>query len=267
MIVKGNLRKMSARVDEYNNVHYQLNLIGNDISLNELVGKQLQVKYLCVINCEACGAVTKKSYAQGFCFSCMQTAPEADDCVLRPLLCKAHLGIARDLEWANERCLKPHYVYLANTGEVKVGVTRESQIPTRWVDQGATSAIKLCKTPNRHIAGLIESFLSTEFSDKTNWKKMITNDVNQRIDLYLLRDKALNLLPEELSNYRYNEATIQNFNYPVNYFPSNPKTINLETEPVLSGLLTGIKGQYLLFDGNRVINVRRHTGFLVEVSY
>lgn len=267
MIVQGNLIKMSAFVDEHDEVNYHLHLGGDDISMNGLVGQSLEVRFLGVVNCIQCGMVTKKSYAQGFCFSCMQTAPEADECVLRPLLCKAHLGIARDLEWAKNHCLRPHYVYLANTGEVKVGVTRETQIPTRWVDQGATSAIKVCKTPNRHIAGLIESFLSTTFSDKTLWKKMVTNAVNQNIDLDHLRNKALEMLPDELYGYNCSDAVIQNLKYPVHSYPTHPLTINFDTENNIQGVLLGIKGQYLLFDNNRIMNVRRHTGYLAELRY
>lgn len=267
MNIKGNLRKLSGLVNGRNIVEYHLQLGGNDIYLNDLVGEDIEMQYSGIINCLSCGVVTKKSYAQGFCFSCMQSVPEADECVLRPLLCKAHLGVARDLEWAKGHCLQPHYVYLANTGEVKVGVTRESQIPTRWIDQGASEAIKVCKTPNRHIAGLIEAFLSGRFSDKTLWKKMVTDDINRSVDLNALKTKALAMLPDELSAYRCDENNIQMLEYPVSKYPVHPKTMNLDSLSKVKGILTGIKGQYLFFEDERIINVRKHTGYLVEMIF
>lgn len=266
MMYKGNLRKMSGILNQNNEVEYYLQLEDNKVSLNELIGKEIEIKYTGIINCVSCGKITSKSFAQGFCFSCMQSAPEADDCVLRPLQCKAHLGIARDMDWAKGHCLQPHYVYLANTGEVKVGVTRESQIPTRWIDQGASAAIRICKTPNRHIAGLIEAFLSKDFSDKTQWKKMVMDEVNREVNLIDLQQVAISLLPEELAGYQFSDDGIHYLKYPVNRFPQNPKTINLEHQNLISGILTGIKGQYLFFDDDRVINIRQHTGYLVELK-
>lgn len=267
MVLKGNLRKMSGTLNCKNEVEYHLHFEGEDIYLNDLVGQEIEIKYTGVINCISCGAITKKSYAQGYCFSCMQTAPEADECVLRPVLCKAHLGLARDMNWAKQHCLQPHYVYLANTGEVKVGVTRESQIPTRWIDQGASAAIKVCKTPNRHIAGLIEVFLMREFSDKTMWKKMVSDEINLKVDLCNLKIKALGLLPDELASYSHGEDTIQVFNYPVEKYPAHPQTVNLDSTKEVKGLLNGIKGQYLLFNDEKVVNIRRHTGYLIELTF
>jgi hypothetical protein len=266
MVVQGNLKKMSAVLLVDHRVKYHLDMGGHDIAMNRLVGQPVAIKYRGVIHCASCGKVTKKSYAQGFCYNCMQTVPEAEDCVLRPVLCKAHLGIARDLEWAQGHCLQPHFVYLANTGEVKVGVTRASQIPTRWIDQGASEAIRLFKTPNRHIAGLIEAFLTREFPDKTQWKKMVTNDVNRAVDLLALRKKVEAMIPDELAGYLVDNLEIQKIEYPVTTYPTQPKAINLDHEPEVRGFCMGIKGQYLLFDDNRVLNVRTHTGYFVELE-
>ncbi len=257
---------MSGILNQALEVEYYLQLEDINVSLNEFIGREIEIKYTGIINCVSCGKITSKSYAQGFCFSCMQSAPEADDCVLRPLLCRAHLGISRDPEWAKSHCLQPHYVYLANTGDVKVGVTRESQIPTRWIDQGATSAIKLCKTPNRHIAGLIESFLSGGFSDKTQWKKMVSGKVDLSIDLLEQREKAVLLLPGELARYNCNENKIYEFQYPVIEYPQSPKTVSFDSENIVKGKLNGIKGQYLLIDNNIAINIRKHTGYLIELT-
>jgi hypothetical protein len=177
------------------------------------------------------------------------------------------MGIARDMEWAQSHCLQPHYVYLANTGEVKVGVTRESQIPTRWIDQGASFAVKVCKTPNRHIAGLIEVLLSKTFSDKTLWKKMVAGDINTEIDLLALRGEAWALLPTELNQYRCMEDALYAFNYPVLRYPLHPKAVNLDEVKKIEGVLSGIKGQYLMFDEDRIINIRKYTGYLVDFTY
>ncbi|GAO28275.1 hypothetical protein JCM15548_1349 [Geofilum rubicundum JCM 15548] len=130
MQAKGNLIKMKSSVDNDRQVVYRLSLGQAEINMNDCLGKRVKFSFTGTIHCISCGKVTRKSFAQGFCFNCMQTAPEAEDCVLRPALCKAHLGIARDMAYAQAHCLKPHFVYLANTGEVKVGVTRQSQIPT-----------------------------------------------------------------------------------------------------------------------------------------
>lgn len=264
MTYTGNLQKMNTRVNSSGTVEYQLELGGTLINMNDILGREVELIYKDVINCVACGVVTRKSFAQGFCFSCMQTAPEASECVLRPVLCKAHMGIARDMEWARSHCLQPHYVYLANTGEVKVGVTRESQIPTRWIDQGASQAIKVCKTPNRHIAGLIEVLLSKTFPDKTLWKKMVSGDINPDVDLMALREEAWKLLPLELDQYRSPGEEVSHFRYPVKQYPIHPKTVNLEENKRIKGILTGIKGQYLLFENDQIINIRKYTGYLVD---
>lgn len=267
MQAEGKLLKMKSVVGDDRKVFYQLDLGPTAIDMNGLLGRQLKLSFTGTIHCVSCGKVTRKSYAQGFCFNCMQTAPEAEACVLRPALCKAHLGVARDMRYAQAHCLKPHFVYLANTGEVKVGVTRQSQIPTRWVDQGASEGVKLCETPNRHIAGLVEQHLSAHFSDKTVWKKMVMNQINQESDLADFRQKALGLLTPGMLRFKCTDDQVYTFAYPVSEYPENPQTISLDKFPVIEGLLLGIKGQYLLLDGNRVLNVRRHSGYQVNLSY
>ncbi|MDD4109220.1 MAG: DUF2797 domain-containing protein, partial [Prolixibacteraceae bacterium] len=164
-------------------VNYFLPVGNNEIAMNELIGKKIKMHFTGQINCISCGKVTKKSFNQGFCYSCLQTAPEASETIVNPELSKAHFGIARDIRWAEEHDLIDHFVYLAVSSELKVGVTRHHQIPYRWIDQGANYAIKIAKTPNRHIAGIIEIFLKRHFTDRTNWQAMLKNDVNTPIDL------------------------------------------------------------------------------------
>jgi hypothetical protein len=267
MTSSGNLLKMRSAHTGENKVGYYLDLGEERIFMNSLVGKQIELTFTGVINCISCGKVTKKSFAQGFCFICMQTAPEAEECVLRPALCKAHMGVARDMEYAKQHCLKPHFVYLANAGDVKVGITRESQIPTRWIDQGASSAIKICMTPNRHIAGLIEMHLGKSFTDKTSWKRMVTNNVDATLNLHNFREKALSLLTPEMLQFMCDDEVVYNFEFPVVEYPVFPAAINLDSSQQIKGVLKGIKGQYLLFDNDRVMNVRKHSGYFVRVDY
>ncbi|MBT5424779.1 MAG: DUF2797 domain-containing protein, partial [Bacteroidetes bacterium] len=153
MEISGNLIKLESQPDEI--VQYFAKLGGEKVLLNELIGKTVSLKYLHEINCIACGAKTKSSFFQGYCFPCFSTLPETDTCIMQPETCRAHEGISRDMSWSESHCLTSHIVYLALTSTTKIGVTRESQIPTRWIDQGAWKAIKLARTPNRHTAGLI----------------------------------------------------------------------------------------------------------------
>lgn len=249
-----------------NPVKYFLPLGETELPMNELMGKPLSLRFTGQINCIACGKKTKTSFGQGFCYNCLQTSPEASETIMRPELSKAHLGIARDMDWAREHDLIYHYVYLAVSGELKVGVTRHHQVPTRWIDQGASEAIILAKTPNRHIAGVIEVFLKNFFSDKTNWQSMLKN---KSVQEYFLQDEKLNafqLLPAELQQYFHADNHIWQFNYPALFFPEKVSSVTFDKEPVISGILNGIKGQYLIFSDGKVLNIRKHSGYFLEVS-
>ncbi len=265
MAKQGNLRKMKSNIED-GEIRYQLVLDGEAVSMNDLIGKNVTLTYQNQINCIACGKKTSKSFAQGFCYNCFQTAPEAEDCVLHPEKCRAHLGEARDISFAQEHCLIPHYVYLAVSSGIKVGITRNTQIPTRWIDQGASKAIILAVVPNRHIAGVMEVFLKDYFSDKTNWRSMLKNEIATDIDILEQKQKAVNLLPGELRKYVIEDAKVWELEYPVNTFPKKPQSISFDKQTELSGHLEGIKGQYLLFDQDRVINLRKHNGYLVSIT-
>ena len=195
MQLEGNIRKMKTELAEP--IKYRLRIGEEKINMNELIGQEISMNFTGQINCISCGKQTKTSFGQGFCYNCLQTAPEASESVLRPELSKAHFGMARDMEWAEKHDLINHFVYLAVSNEVKVGVTREHQIPTRWIDQGASYAIKLAKTPNRHIAGIIEVFLKNHFTDKTNWRSMLKNEIVNHINLLAEKEKTIDLLPGE----------------------------------------------------------------------
>jgi hypothetical protein len=181
-------------------------------------------------------------------------------------LSKTQFGIARDLEWGKKHDLIDHYVYLAVSNQVKVGVTRGHQIPTRWIDQGASFAIKLACTPNRHIAGVMEVFLKKHFSDKTNWRAMLKNEVATNVELLSEKQRVVELLPSELRKYIDADDTISTIEYPVKDFPTKITSVGFDKLPEISGKLAGIKGQYLIFDDNRVLNIRKHNGYFLRVE-
>ena len=264
MLASGTILKMRS---EFNDpVRYFLPVGETELPLNTIIGKNIQLAFTGQINCISCGKRTKTSFGQGFCYNCLQTAPEASETVMRPELSKAHLGIARDMEWAKEHDLIDHFVYLAVSGELKVGVTRHHQVPTRWIDQGADEAIILARTPNRHISGVIEVFLKSFFSDKTNWRSMLQNKSNLEVDLLQEKEKALHLLPAELQQYLYSDNKIWQINYPVVSFPEKVNSVSFDKDTVISGILSGIKGQYLIFSDGRVLNIRKHNGYFLNIS-
>lgn len=264
MTHSGNLIKMQSQPGDV--VQYTLPLGDELINMNELVGKEISLEYKNQINCIKCGRVTKTSFAQGYCYPCFISAPETEECVLKPELCRAHEGIARDMSFAEEHCLIDHYVYLALSSGVKVGVTRYHQVPYRWIDQGAWKAIKLAITPNRYIAGTIEVALKAHFTDKTNWRHMLTNKLATDIDLVQYKDRAIELLHTDFQHYATDVDEIFEINYPVIKYPEKVKSISFEKVPKIEDVLTGIKGQYLIFDSGAVLNIRKHNGYLVELK-
>ncbi|MCB2180643.1 MAG: DUF2797 domain-containing protein [Desulfobulbaceae bacterium] len=254
---------MSTSVSE--EVRYELILGEDRLLVNDLIGQRISIRFEGVIHCKKCGRETKKSFQQGFCYPCFKNAPQASECIIKPELCRGHMGEGRDVEWESANHVQPHIVYLAVASSVKVGVTRAEQIPGRWIDQGASYAIKLAQTPNRYLAGLIEVELKQHFTDKTSWVRMLKNEVLQA-DLQQEKTKALSLLPEEMRQYQSADDEITTIRYPVLEYPVKVKSIGLDKVNAFSGKLLGIKGQYLLFDSGRVFNVRKHSGYLVELQ-
>lgn len=264
MQIEGNIIKM--RTEQGYPVNYYLPVGNSELYLNDLIGKQIRLEFTGRINCISCGKQTKSSFGQGFCYNCLQTSPEASESVLRPELSKAHLGIARDLEWAKEHDLIDHFVYLASSSDLKVGVTRHHQVPTRWIDQGANAAIVIAKTPNRHIAGIIEVWLKQHLGDKTNWREMLQNKVAD-IDLQSEKIKALALLPSELSKYALHQSEITTIDYPVIKYPEKVQSISFDNIPIVESELQGIKGQYMLFENGTVLNIRKHNGYYLKINF
>lgn len=262
MTFEGQIRKMI--VENGNPIRYYLNLKDDYIDLNQQLGKKLTLVHD-HYECLGCG-LNKEIYRMGYCQNCFFTLPQANESIIRPELSKAHLGIqVRDLEWEKKFELQPHIVYLAVSPDLKVGVTRATQIPTRWIDQGANAAIILARTENRYEAGMIEVALKNVTSDKTNYQRMLKTE-KAEVDLVHQKDLFKVYLPEEESKFYLDDNTIYEFHYPVMQYPTKVKSLNLKKEGRFEGTLSGIKGQYLLFDDGTVWNVRGHEGFYVKIE-
>lgn len=262
MKISGQVRKMAARLEE--TAQYRLPLGDHLVPMNERIGKQVSLEFLGQILCLGCGRPTKKSFSQGYCFSCFTSSPETAECILRPELCQAHLGLGRNPQWEKDHHFQEHVVYLALSSELKVGVTRSTQIPTRWIDQGATEVIRLAVVPYRQLAGQIEVAMKEHFTDKTNWQRMLKNEVPAGIDLVEEKYRSEDHLSFELRKYFSADDSVTRINYPVLEYPSKVKSIDLDKQSRISGKLVGIKGQYLIFEGGAVINIRKYGGYVVE---
>jgi hypothetical protein len=249
-----------------NPVRYYLLSGAEKIYMNDLLDKHIEISYSGEIYCIKCGRKTSKSFSQGYCYPCFMSAPETEECVLRPELCQAHLGIARDMDYAREHCLHDHIVYLAASSDIKVGITRIAQVPFRWIDQGASSAIKIALTPNRYTAGLLEVSIKKHLPDKTNWRLMLTNKIIDNPDYETAKAFVNSILPEEFKKYLLQNEPINYIDYPVISYPDKISSIDLEKEKIFNGLLKGIKGQYLIFENGKVINIRKYAGYKVTLK-
>lgn len=262
MIFEGQILKMTSQIG--NPIQYYLNLSEDLICMNQLIGKKIKTKHI-GYQCVECN-LDKPIYRMGFCKDCFFKSPYASETIIRPELSRAHLGEEeRDLEVEKEIQLVPHIVYLAYTGDVKVGVTREHQIPTRWIDQGATFALPIARTENRYEAGMIEVALKEHIADKTNYKKMLADEYEDRLDLADFREKIKNYFPKDFEKFYRTEEDIWKLDYPYTA-PEKINAFTLDKHPEFEGVLKGIKGQYLAFENGNVMNVRSHEGYVVELS-
>ena len=262
MHYRGVLRKMETEFASP--IQYYLVFENDFININQLLNKTLNIsfeKYQC-LNCQA----NEPIFRQGFCKRCFFDLPQAADWIIRPELSTAHLDQEdRDLEYEKRVQLQPHIVYLANSSNVKVGVTRKSQVPTRWIDQGAHEAIEIVETPNRYLAGVTEVALKNYVADKTNWRKMLKNDSSDE-NLVDWREQLKDHIPEQAQNYFIQSNTETKLYIPVLKYPEKPKSLNLIKTPTFKGKLVGIKGQYLIFEDNTVFNIRNSEGYKVIIN-
>ena len=214
--VTGNIRKLRAR-DEHG-VRYELPVGDALVDMNARIGDAISLRFDGIINCTKCGRQTKKSFGQGFCYPCFRSAPEASECILRPELCRAHEGEARDMEWARRHCLREHVVYLAKSSAVKVGITRDAQVPTRWLDQGASEAIVFARVPNRYTAGMLEVSMKAHLTDRTNWRRMLRNEIADD-DLGARKAELADKIDPAFRDYLSDEDQVWRFEYPVLTYP------------------------------------------------
>lgn len=263
MTYEGVLSKMQTEFGQP--IQYYLVFENSFLNINQILDKQIEINFL-GYQCLNCSK-KKKIFRQGFCYDCFYSSPAVGDWIMKPELSTAHLGIQdRDLVYEEKVQLQPHIVYLALSSEVKVGVTRKTQVPTRWIDQGATQAISIVEVPNRYLAGITEVALKNHYADKTNWRKMLQNDVVP-IDLISERLKVENLIPTEVRDYFYSQKIdLYEMHFPVLEYPKNIKSLSLDKTPFFQGKLKGIKGQYLIFEDNTVFNVRSFEGYEVKIE-
>ncbi|NAW52273.1 DUF2797 domain-containing protein [Elizabethkingia argentiflava] len=261
MKFSGQILKMIS--DHTKPIRYYLNLSEDLICMNQLFNQELSFQHI-GYQCVSCGN-DEPVYRMGFCKKCFFKSPYASDTILRPELSTAHLGIEeRDLAVEKEIQLVPHIVYLAYTGEVKVGVTRESQIPTRWIDQGATLALPIARTRNRYEAGVIEVEIKKHITDKTQWKKMLQTQ-EKDIDIISIRDSIKSYLPKDYEQFYSSDEEVWKMEFPYEV-PMNIEAFSLNKKSEFTGILKGIKGQYLCFEGGQVINIRGHEGYVINLS-
>ena len=263
MIYQGVLTKMQTEFS--NPIQYYLVFENSFLSLNQLLDKSLEINFE-GYQCLNCGK-KKKIFRQGFCYDCFMGSAAAGDWIMKPELSTAHLDIEdRDLAYEKKVQLQPHIVYLALSSEVKVGVTRKTQVPTRWIDQGAIQAIPIVEVPNRYLAGITEVALKEHYADKTNWQKMLKNEI-PKVDLLEEKLSLKDYIPNEVQEfYDTNNSNIYQLQYPVLEYPKKVNSLNLDKSPNFSGKLTGIKGQYLIFEDGTVFNVRTFEGYVVKIS-
>ncbi|WP_149304041.1 DUF2797 domain-containing protein [Pareuzebyella sediminis] len=262
MLYEGVLRKMKTEIG--NPIQYYMVFENDFLNVNQALNKNLKINFI-KFQCLNCG-LDRPIYRQGFCKTCFFEIPSAGDWIMRPELSKAHLGEEdRDLDYEKKVQLQPHIVYLANSSSIKVGVTRKVQVPTRWIDQGAHEAIEIVEVPNRYLAGITEVALKDHISDKTNWRKMLTNDVKDE-DLVAWRNRLEEYIPSEAKQYFIRNRTETHLDFPVLEYPVKVKSLNLDKQPAYEGILKGIKGQYFIFGDGTVFNVRGNEGYYVSLE-
>ncbi|MFT5102632.1 MAG: hypothetical protein ACI86C_000274 [Candidatus Latescibacterota bacterium] len=262
MQYEGVLTKMQTEIGSP--IQYYLIFENDFLNVNQLLDKKVSITFI-GYQCLNCSS-SKKIYRQGFCYDCFYEIPQAADWIMRPELSTAHLDKEdRDLAYEKKVQMQPHIVYLANSSNVKVGVTRKTQVPTRWIDQGAHEAIEIVEVPNRYLAGITEVALKNHVGDKTNWRTMLKNEIQDE-DLKEWRQKLKQYIPEEAQEYFIENNTETHLQFPVLKYPLKVKSLNLTKTPNFEGILKGIKGQYLIFEDDTVFNVRGSEGFLVNLK-
>ena len=271
----GTVSKMHTELGESGQpVSYTLPLGDGSIAMNEAIGRKVRLEYTGNIFCSHCDRKTRKSFSQGFCWPCFQKLACCDSCIMSPEKCHYHNGTCREPEWGETFCMTGHVVYLANSSGLKVGITRASQVPTRWIDQGAVQALPILRVATRQLSGFVEDLLRQDVNDRTNWRAMLKGQTAE-IDLEQERERLLDkyadgidaLLQEHgLQAVQFiDDVAPLDIHYPVTEYPAKVTSFNLDKTPVAEGVLMGIKGQYLIFDTG-VINIRKYTSYELNIE-
>ena len=272
VLAQGLMRKMHSRLQAP--VDYRLPLADTMTPMNDLLGKTVRLRYTGQIQCVHCGRNTNKSFNSGYCYPCFQSLAQCDSCIIHPEKCHYDQGTCREPAWGEEFCMQDHIIYLANSSGIKVGITRATQVPTRWVDQGAVQALPIVRVRTRLQSGALEVMFKQHVADKTNWRDML-REGDQVVDLAEEKARLLELcnddLQEMIQRFGFHAISVLhgvdavNIRYPVQGYPDKIASYNFDKDPLVEGTLLGIKGQYLMFDGG-VINIRRYAGYHVELS-
>ena len=271
LLARGRLAKMP--VTHQSPVQYTLRVGDLELDANSLIGKRLKVVFESEIRCSNCQRLTKKSFNQGFCYPCFQKLASCDKCIMSPELCHYAAGTCREPSWGEANCMQPHIVYLANSTGLKVGITRHTQVPTRWMDQGAIQALPIARVSSRRLSGLIENKLREWVNDRTNWRKMLKHEVEE-MDLPAERDALFEHVDSYLTQLRLNQpketiewlsdAQLYSFDYPSIAWPEKAKTYNLDKTPEIHDRLQAVKGQYLIFE-QAALNIRKYGSYDVSI--
>ena len=270
-VAQGTMRKMFSRLE--NPVQYSIRLGDSIVPANGLLEQKLLMRFNGQINCVHCGRKTKTSFNQGYCYPCFQRLAQCDSCIIHPEKCHFDQGTCREPEWGEEFCMQDHIVYLANSSGIKVGITRATQIPTRWIDQGAIQALAIMRVRTRLQSGSLEVIFKQHVADKTNWRAMLQSTA-QEVDLLWEKDRLVveckNEIDELAEKFGFFAISILSgietvrINYPVLVAPEKIVSLNFDKQAEIEGVLLGIKGQYLIFDTG-VINLRRFSGYNIEL--
>ncbi|ANC82729.1 DUF2797 domain-containing protein [Pseudomonas putida] len=271
-LARGSLSKMAVSL-QAPVVQYSFRLDGTQVPVNPMIGQRLRLEYLGAIHCSHCGKRTKTSFSQGYCYPCMTKLAQCDVCIMAPEKCHYDAGTCREPSWGEQFCMTDHVVYLANSSGIKVGITRATQLPTRWLDQGASQALPIMRVATRQQSGLVEDVLRSQVPDRTNWRALLKGDA-EVLDLPAIRGQVFEACADGLRELQGRfglqaiqplpDAEVVQMNYPVEAYPKKIVSFNLDKDPVAEGTLLGIKGQYLIFDTG-VINIRKYTAYQLAV--
>lgn len=271
-LARGALDKMAVELGDQ--ARYWLRLGDERVALNPLIGRPLRLEFLGAIHCSHCQRRTNKSFGQGYCYPCFKKLPQCDTCIMSPERCHHELGTCRDPQWGAQFCMTEHVVYLANSSGIKVGITRASQVPVRWLDQGASQALPILRVATRQQSGLVEDLLRSEVGDRTNWRALLKGDA-EPLDLPAIRDQLFERCAPGLTALqqrfglqaiqRLEQGEVVQIRYPVQQYPGKIVSLDLDKNPRIEGTLLGIKGQYLILDSG-VINIRKYTAYQVAAS-